>query len=312
MSTVKLMVFVLVLVLTKNSAYATEKLIGLHLSKGNTYKWNYRIEKKVKSILKGDFSSSSLTVVSMNVVNTSKQGIVLELQNGKTLIEDSIQQEALNQAYSPERTRFLESIKVLILVNNLGEVVDILNFEELKNSALQVIDLIKSASHEKEITRSTTEKFLQDVFSTKEGIAGMFLKDTPLLFHGSNINLKGKRSYPYETELLNIFGGEPIKAKGKVVLEPIDKTRKTLNVSMTQEIDKESFVKMLDDVSKRIENKKPSQVTFNEVMKDSSINDSINVKVDLKTGLSLWAKTSRISNIAGTITEDTVEYSMIK
>jgi hypothetical protein len=287
---------------------ASAATIRLALDKGRSFTWEWKIFRSIETAGKPKQSNESTTAVTLRVIERTRDGYLLELQNGKTLFDPALQEGIKGDAAIAELLKFLETLKVRFLVTWNGEIRDVVNFDDVKAAAQRIIEV---AAQDGVADRAVLQKAFAQITASKEQLKLLALKDAELLFYGTNTDPRMKIPVEFETELPNVFGGQPLKASGRLSLKGTDQKNRTAEYLVEQEVDKDSLVQMMKDLGTKVGKEPPKDVLEN-MMRDGSIRDTIDVTVALDSGLSIHAAKLRTSVIASTTRVDRVELSLQK
>jgi hypothetical protein len=207
-----------------------------------------------------------------------------------------------------EYLKFIETLKVRFLVTKDGEIKDVVNFDDVKAAAQKIVEL---GAEEGVADRAALEKAFAQITASKAQLKFLALKDAELIFYGTNADPRMRMPVEYETELPNVFGGQPLKATGRLSLKGTDRETRTAEFHVEQQIDKDSFVRMMKDLGTKV-GKEPPKDVLETMMRDGSISDAIDVTVALDSGLSTHATRERTSVISNSTRVERVELSLKK
>ena len=279
----------------------------LSLSKGQTLKWNLRKWKRTTQQGTPTTEGESTTPVTLRVLDTTPDGYAVELQHGRTKIA-GLTAEAEQALEAQGFLTALDGVQVKVALSADGAFGDILNFEEARAAALKVIELVGKSRGG--AGGSDSSAFLEQVFSSKEGLANMFLKDVPILTMAAAFDPTTGEPMEYETELPNMFGGAPLKARGRVIAKTAE-AKGTAEFDVEQEVDKDTFIAMMTDMGNKANTPIPAG-ELETLMKDGGIKDTMRFVVDLSTGVADFASVKRVTNIQGGGREDLTEFTRVR
>lgn len=289
-------------------AYARAETMRLALDKGQVFTWEWKIVRSTETEGKPKQLGESATPVTLRVLDRTKDGYLLEIQNGRTVFDPTLQQSMAGDPAMAELLKFLETLKVQFLVTKDGEIGDIVNFDDVKAAGRKIID---TGAQNGVGDRAVLLRMFEQLAGSKDSLSALVLKDTGLMFYGTNIDPRMKEPIDFETELPNVFGGRPLKATGRLTLKRIDRKNKTAEFQVAQEVDKDSFIQMMKDLAAKT-GKAPPKDTFENMMRGGSIRDAINVAINLDSGLATHAKRVRTSVFGNTVRVDQVEITLQK
>jgi hypothetical protein len=289
-------------------ATACAATIRLALDKGQAFTFEWTIFRSIETAGKPKQSNESTTPVTLRVLDRTRDGYLLEIQNGRTVFDPRLRDAVAGDPAMAELLKFLETLKVRFVVTRDGEIGDVVNFEDVKAAVQKIIE---TAARDGVADRAMLEKAFAQITASKEALKALALKDAELMFYGTNADPRMAKPMAFETELPNVFGGTPLKAAGQLSLKGIDQKNGTAEFLVEQQVDKGSFIQMMKDLGAKVGKEPPKDVLEN-MMRDGSIKDTINVTVDLRSGLSAHAKRVRNSVIANTVRIDQVELILQK
>jgi len=282
---------------------ASAATIRLALDKGQVFVWDWTIFRSIEAAGKPKQVHDSAAPVTLRVIDRTRDGYLLEIQHGKTMFDPALQEAVKGDAAMTELIKFLETLKVRFLVTRDGEIQDVVNFDDVKAAIQRIID---TAVQEGVADRAVLQKAFAQITASKEQLKLLSLKDVELMFYGTNADPRMKEPIDFETELPNVFGGPPLKASGRLSLKGTDAKNRTVEFLVEQEVDKASFIQMMKDLGTKVGKEPPKDVLEN-MMREGSISDTINVTVALDSGLSTHARRVRTSLIGNTLRIDRVE-----
>lgn len=264
-----------------------QEVVSLKLKKGAVYKWDYKLSKSGSP-----FASS--TPVSLSVVKVMKSGYLVDYRSGETTFGDPEAAKAAKELLE-KMAEINRGLVIRIVLDDSGSIVDIVNFEDIKRAADKVLNLTTSLNKNSNVSPES----LQKMFSTKEAVANIFLKDLPVVFYGVGYPRGVSPAQDYETELPNPFGGLPLAAKGVTQVTSTDLQSKTITIDTQQEVSPEAVVNMLSDSAKRLGKPIVNEDELMESAKNWRIRDEIHVEVDTRSGLATKARLQREAMIDG-------------
>ncbi len=131
-----------------------------------------------------------------------------------------------------------ENLKILIMTDEMGAFVEVVNWEEVRDFMRKGIDLIrKDLSDSSMVDQVVTQ--MMTMFSSREAIQSVACKEILQYysFHGARYKLD--EVYSATARAPNIFGGEPFDAEVTVVLDEIDSEDHSCILRLWQEVDSE-------------------------------------------------------------------------
>jgi len=283
-----------------NPVHAQSQFQTINLEKNQVFKWEYNKSKKIDLDGKTISSGQSKTIIFMHIIEKTSLGYTLDIKFNNPLFDDETSKKVFSNKTSANSTKLkkmIEQIGVLtirIRISKDGDIQEIVNFAELKMFTSNLLNTM-SRLDGSTLDRAGTKK-IEDMFMSDIGIRNIFLKDVPLLFYGVNVDLTGKNKFEYETELMTMFSEKPLIAKGTIFITKLDKRNNVAELTVDQRVDSKSFLEILKI----------------DKLERADIFDRIQIKVDLKSGLSTQAISKRISIFPNLNGEDTSEFLFIK
>lgn len=140
--------------------------------------------------------------------------------------------------------------------SEVGEFKEIINWEEVSEIMLQMIDdiaLVLAKDNDKlKKTLNNTLGAFKKIYSSKQGIEQIVLKELQYFHFPLGYEFETNKALEYEDELPNMFGGKPIKAKGKLQFESIDKKEGFCILKQNLDVNQEDTKKLLKIVFKKL------------------------------------------------------------
>lgn len=283
--------------------HAQSTPVGLRLEEGAIYRWVSVNERTIESP-KGKQSSKATTPLSLVVVKRTSEASLVELQYGKS--------ELLSSAENPEIQKFLnvvqeivQSLKFRIVVGNGGEILDVQNFDEVQSAVSELINKLTESARLPEQVKTQ----MQSMFSSKQAIVGVLLKDIPLLFVGASADLNAKTPVKYDTELPNPLGGAPFKASGITAVSRPANSSKTFRLETRQAVNPASVRQMVTQMAPGKMTKIEEQ-NLKRQLSEMDIQDHLVATVAINTGLSNNVRFVRATTVSDTKRVDIREFAL--
>jgi hypothetical protein len=110
--------------------------------------------------------------------------------------------------------------------SELGEFIEILNWQQVSEIMMNMIDdiveVLSEDDENKKETLTNAMNPLKSVYSSKEGIESIVLKELQYFHFPMGVEFDTTKPLFYEDELPNFFGGNPIKADAKLYFDKVD------------------------------------------------------------------------------------------
>jgi hypothetical protein len=133
---------------------------------------------------------------------------------------------------------------VLYRTNDAGTFQEIVNWEELRASLLEMFDaLILDDSNKTPKLKEIMEP-IKGLFSTQENITNLVFKEIQLVHYPMGLMFQVKDTIFYKEELANPLGGAPIQADAKFYFNVINRNNQRCQFENTLKMDTLDFKKM--------------------------------------------------------------------
>lgn len=180
-----------------------------------------------------------------------------------------------------------ESIDFKYKTSELGEFIELINWEEVRNAGLKILDdLTEEEKKDKKFLSILAE--IKKVFSTKESIEQLIARDVQLLHNvfGGEYILNKKIIAP--AELPNFLGGNPFPAVLTLEMTKLNPVNKSCHINFNQVLNEEKVTEELNAWAEKAGKPKDSKIPT------IKISDDYNFEVDLKKGMIKKASSKRI------------------
>jgi len=231
------------------------------------------------------------------IVSTERSGSKVRL----TVAEAGTDFYILNWQYIsivPDETQAIDSFMLTLLkttesidfkykTSELGEFIELINWEEVRNAGLKILDdLTEEEKKDKNFLSILAE--IKKVFSTKESIEQLIARDVQLLHNvfGGEYILNKKIIAP--AELPNFLGGNPFPAVLTLEMTKLNPVNKSCHINFNQVLNEEKVTEELNAWAEKAGKPKDSKIPT------IKISDDYNFEVDLKKGMIKKASSKRI------------------
>lgn len=180
-----------------------------------------------------------------------------------------------------------ESIDFKYKTSELGEFIELINWEEVRNAGLKILDdLTEEEKKDKKFLSILAE--IKKVFSTKESIEQLIARDVQLLHNvfGGEYILNKKIIAP--AELPNFLGGNPFPAVLTLEMTKLNPVNKSCHINFNLVLNEEKVTEELNAWAEKAGKPKDSKIPT------IKISDDYNFEVDLKKGMIKKASSKRI------------------
>lgn len=195
-----------------------------------------KVQHRNDSLTKADYSSYT---VRLEVKDSTQEGYLLNWQVENSILSGlklSKSAEAIAKKY--------DTLSVLYRTNDAGAFQEIVNWEELRASLLEMFDaLILDDSNKTPKLKEIMEP-IKGLFSTQENITNLVFKEIQLIHYPMGLMFQVKDTIFYKEELANPLGGAPIQADAKFYFNVINRNNQRCQFENTLKMDTLDFKKM--------------------------------------------------------------------
>jgi hypothetical protein len=298
---IAMLVIILSLIASVHARAATLRLV---LDKGQVLTWNWHTLRSTEIEGQPKQSGEIATPVTVRVLDRFRDAYLLEIQNGPTIF-DPVALRSMTDIETAVFQKFLETLKVQFFATSDGQIKDIVNFDDVRATGRKMIEVQAQNADDRDMLLLEFEHLA----CSKETLRDRVLEDVGLLFYGTNVDPQIKRPVDSETDLSNLFGEGPVKARGQLSLMGIDRRTKSAQIHVEQEVDKQSFIQMAMKQFARISGKEPPKEVL-ESSQNGSLQNSIDATVSLDSALTTYAKRVRTTLIGNAVRIDQVEITL--
>lgn len=154
----------------------------------------------------------------------------------------------------------------------VGDFVEVVNWKEVSeimtNMFDDIIDVLGDNDENKIKLLVDFMKPLKDVYSSKQGIQEIVLKELQYFHYPLGVEFNITEPLIYDEEIPNMFGGNPIKAKAKLTFESVDFEEGFCTFKQEMKLDSEDTLNMLKEFFSKM-NMEPSKLE--EILKNAVI-----------------------------------------
>jgi hypothetical protein len=283
--------------------------IALKLKQGQVFTWTYKIRNTVLQDGKAPNGGESATPYTMRVLEAGADDYVVEFQQGQTQFDAAHAAASADPALK-EIMSLMVRLKIRVALSNRGELGKIQNVEEVKAAGQEIIGRavsMRPSQHEQEL-----KKFLENMLASEESLRATFLKNTRSLFSCVDLDPADGAPSTTDTELPNAFGGDPLKGTRTTTVKHSPSRSDVAEATMVQNVDKESFIRMMNDLVVKATGKPAPKGAFEGIFADGGIKDEMHFTCDLSTGLAEVAALKRTMNVPGRRQENEEEFTAVK
>lgn len=209
------------------------------------------------------------------ILDKNNYAYKLELVNGRNVSTDpdEFYRDFINQS---------EGIKYEFTTNLSGEFLELLNFKNIEKSFLNVIDkLVKQKKKSEEYKRNIAE--LETMIKSDSYIPYVFEQEIQVLNYFNGYYLVLGEEYIGKSVQNNIFGF-PISSTTKTYLKDIDKENQTFTVVSKQNLSKEDFEKLWEEMAYYMLNDKNLELTQDQIKREiKKYSETVELLVDYES-----------------------------
>lgn len=223
-----------------NKADSTVQVIG-YWDKNEKQSYSITVNKYRVSGTDTSHRKSSSYEVAVTIVDSTANSYTIEWEYDYTaFLGDSIPQPVKDA---------IPQLKIIIKTDEMGAFKEVVNWKELRDYWVNMLDVslaqVRQTPEAKKILNETLK-----LFSTKEAIEGVGIKDILQFytFHGGNYKLGEELT---DTQQLpNFMGGKPFEAEVTVLLDDIDFEDDNSILRISTVVDPEQLTKATFDLLK--------------------------------------------------------------
>ena len=208
----------------------------------------------------------------LHVLDKNQYAYKLELKNGKnnSTDPDEFYRDFINNS---------DGIKYQYTTNLSGEFLDLLNIEDIRKSFLAVTEKLGKQKKKSDSYKSNVKE-LENMINSESYIPYVFEQEIQALNFFNGYYLKLGEEYIGKAVQDNIFGF-PISSTTKTYLKEIDKENETYTVISNQNLSKDDFEKLWEEMAYQMLSDKNLNLTQDQVKKEiKKYSETVELKVD--------------------------------
>lgn len=216
-------------------------------NKGDTK--NYRITKKQIQTRNSEETKNQNTTynIKCTVTDSTSDSYTIEWQYENTMLSNIEISEEFNSVIEKYKI-----IKIIYTTDELGSFKDIVNWKEIRDLMLALFDKLPEMVSDKSKDFSKVLKPFKEIYSSKEGISSLILKEVQVFHYPMGLEFNIKDTLSYEELLPNMFGGDPIKGNGKFYFQTIDRENNSCTFLNKLELDTTDSKRVVVDLMNSI------------------------------------------------------------
>ena len=211
----------------------------------------------------------------LSVLDKNNYAYKLELRNGKNLSTDpdEFYRDFINNS---------EGIKYQFTTNLSGEFLELLNVEQIRKSFLNVTDRLAKQKKKSDEYRASIDD-LQGMISSESYIPYVFEQEIQVLNFFNGYYLKNGEKYVGKSVQDNIFGF-PISSTTTTYLKNINKEKETFTIVSNQNLSKDDFEKLWEEMAYYMLNDKNLQLSQDQIKKEiKKYSETVELRVDYES-----------------------------
>ncbi|HEX8333882.1 MAG TPA: hypothetical protein VF622_14780 [Segetibacter sp.] len=218
---------------------------------------------------------SSISRIDFSVIDATEESYIINWRYAEIKVNGNEAQNPISEKFA----KLVQGINFKYQTSELGEFQELLNWKEVQTSVFKIIDRLVIEYTDPQIAGVLNQT--KAIFSTKESIEQVIMKDIQMLhgIYGGEYKLKQKVSG--ETELPNFLGGDPFPAILNVEMYDLDKEEGLCKIEVSQVVDKDKATKIIRNWIQKAGQSKDSGTS------SINVSDKLKYEVELKNG---WVK----------------------
>ena len=211
----------------------------------------------------------------LTVLDKNNYAYKLELKNGKnhSTDPDDFYRDFINNS---------EGIKYQFTTNLSGEFLELLNVEQIRKSFLNVTDKLAKQKRKSDEYRASIDD-LQGMINSESYIPYVFEQEIQILNFFNGYYLKNGEKYVGKSIQDNIFGF-PISSTTTTFLKNIDKEKETFTIVSNQNLSKDDFEKLWEEMAYYMLNDKNLQLSQDQIKKEiKKYSETVELRVDYES-----------------------------
>lgn len=238
----------------------------------NVYQYEFDDQNLSISVNDTVMNVKSHALKYLHVLDKNQYAYKLELRNGKNVSTDpdEFYRDFINNS---------DGIKYQFTTNLSGEFLDLLNIDDIRKSFLAVTDKLGKQKRKSEDYKNNIKE-LENMINSESYIPYVFEQEIQVLNFFNGYYLKLGEEYVGKAVQDNIFGF-PISSTTKTYLKEIDKENETFTVVSNQNLSKEDFEKLWEEMAYQMLSDKNLNLTQDQVKKEiKKYSETVELKVD--------------------------------
>ena len=236
------------------------------------YQYDFTDENLTISVNDTVMKVKNLAQKTLNVLDKNNFAYKLELINGKnqSTDPDEFYRDFINHS---------EGIKYQFTTNLSGEFLELLNIDQIRKSFLNVTDKLSKQKRKSDEYKANIDE-LDNMINSESYIPYVFEQEIQVLNFFNGYYLKLGEEYIGKSVQDNIFGF-PISSTTTTYLKEIDKTNETFTVISNQNLSKDDFEKLWEEMAYYMLNDKNLKLSQDQIKKEiKKYSETVELHVD--------------------------------
>ncbi|WP_322970285.1 hypothetical protein [Faecalibacter sp. LW9] len=237
-----------------------------------SYHYDFTDENLTISVNDTVMRVKNIAQKTLNVLDKNNFAYKLELINGKnnSTDPDEFYRDFINQS---------EGIKYQFTTNLSGEFLELLNIDQIRKSFLNVTDKLSKQKRKSDEYKANIDE-LKNMINSESYIPYVFEQEIQVLNFFNGYYLKLGEEYVGKSVQDNIFGF-PISSTTTTFLKEIDSKNETFTVISNQNLSKDDFEKLWEEMAYYMLNDKNLQLSQDQIKKEiKKYSETVELHVD--------------------------------
>jgi len=179
--------------------------------------------------------------------------------------------------------KMTENLKIIYKTDELGTFSELINWEEMKNFLNTALEKMHDELNDSPEFINALNK-VKEMFTTKAAIEQIMIREIQIYHTPYGLEYKLNEKLALETQLPNIFGGEPFPAVLNIELTEINPEENSCRLTMSTEMDEEKATEIVFDFVKKLAEQMGKPLPDLNELPVFAIHDTCAFEVDLISG----------------------------
>lgn len=248
--------------------------------KGESYK--YQLDKyRLKQKNENKTETYSTSYITLHIEEETDSSYLIKYTIDSMKVKGQLEDDPIINAFTSDISN---KLTYLIETDENGTLIEIKNWQELKNNIVELYSRMELLNNMNEVERKQANQAIRTLTDSKEKIQSLFTREFIVLFSNYGFEFDTRDTIEYEQQLPNPYGGNPLPQKGEIYFDnsKIDSTNSiTLfdNSSIDEEQGKKAIIQILKQITP---DKKKLESELKNV--EFKIEDSMIQEYDINNG----------------------------